>query len=125
MPTPILVPYGPFQPLGLITVTTPGTPIPIYQNIGSYYTATGASAYAMSFNQVWIRATAANTGAIYLVAPGGSLNNTGSIIWYLNPGEYIFIGADALSRNTYALGDFLIDGATTGNSCTVTGIVGG
>lgn len=124
MPTPIFVPYGPFQPLGLITVVNEGTPVSLASNIGPYFTATGKSEYAQSFNQVWIRASSTNTGAIYLVAPGQTAANTDAIIWYLLPGEFILIGSDALSRNTYDLGCMLIDAATSGNSCQVTGIVG-
>lgn len=122
--TSLPVPYGPFQPLGLITITTVGTPVAINVNLGAYYTSTGKSEYAMSFNQLWLRATSSNTGAIYLMAPGQTSTNTGMIIWYLLPGEYIFIGGDALSRNTYDLGCMQIDAATDGNSVTVTGIVG-
>jgi hypothetical protein len=124
MPTPILAPYG-LQPLGLITVAAAGTPVPLWTNIGTYYTTTGASEYAMFFNQIWVRASAGNTGAIYLVAPGQPASNTDAIIWYLEPGEFIFIGADSPARNMYGLDSFAIDAATSGNTAQVTGIVGG
>lgn len=125
MPTPLLVPYGPFWPLGLITVTTAGTPVSLSQNVGAYYTATGKSEYAASFNQIWVFASSTNTGNIYLVAPGQPASNTGAIIWQLAPGGFIFIGADATSRNRYDLNSFMIDTATNGNTAQVTGVVGG
>jgi hypothetical protein len=124
MPTPVPMPYGPFQPLGTITVATAGTPVALNVNLGQYYTQTGKSEYAMSWSQLWIRAASTNTGALYLVTPGQTATNTDSIIWYLLPGEYIFIGSDALSRNTYSFNDLMIDAATNGNSCIVTGVVG-
>lgn len=125
MPTPLLVPYGPFQPLGLITVAAAGTPVPLSQNIGTYYTATGKSEFAMSFNQVWVYASTTNTGNIYLVAPGQPASNTDAIIWQLAPGAFIFIGADSPVRNHFDLNSFMIDAATSGNTAQVTGYVGG
>lgn len=124
MPTPIFNPYG-IQPLGLITVATVGTPVSLSSLIGPYYTAQGKSEYAMSFCQIWVRASTANTGVIYLTAPGQAASNTGAILWFLNPGEYIFIGADAPSRNQFSLESFSLDTATNGNSAIVTGLVGG
>lgn len=125
MPTPFFVPYGPFQPLGLITVTTAGTPVGIDTNLASnYYSATGKSEYAITLNQVWVKATSTNTGNIYLVLPGQPASNTGAIIWALGPGEFIFIGSDALSRNTYGFNSFMLDATTNGNSAIVTGVVG-
>ncbi len=125
MPTPLLFPWGPFQPLGLITVAVAGVPVPLTQNIGTYYSSTGKSEYSMNFNQIWIYASSGNTGNIYLVVPGGSANNSDSIIWQLAPGGFIFIGGDAPSRNTFDLNSFWIDSATGGNSAQITGYVGG
>lgn len=125
MPTPILTPYGPFQPLGLITVATPGTPVKLSTNIGDYYTATGKSEYAMYFNQIWIKAASTNTGNIYLVLPGQPASNTDAIIWALGPGEFIFVGADSPSRNMYGLNSFMLDADTAANAAQVTGVVGG
>lgn len=125
MPTPLLVPYGPFWPLGLITVTAAGTPVSLSQNIGPYYTATGKSEYAASFNQIWVFASTTNTGNIYLVSPGQPASNTGAIIWQLAPGGSVIIGADSLARNMYDLNSFMIDTATNGNTAQVTGVVGG
>lgn len=125
MPTPFFVPYGPFQPLGLITVTTAGTPVALDSNLASnYYSAKGKSEYAISFNQIWLKATSTNTGNIYLVLPGQVASNTSAIIWALGPGEFIFIGADALSRNNYGLNAFMLDATTSGNTVLVTGVVG-
>lgn len=124
MPTPILVPYGPFQPLGLITVTTAGTPVPLTQNIGTYYAAEGKSEYALQFNQIWIFAPATNTGALYLVLPGQPATNTDAIIWQLAPGTSIQIGSDSPARNVYGLNSFWLDAATSGNTAQVTGVVG-
>ena len=125
MPTPLLFPYGPFQPLGLITVATPGTPVPLSQNIGVYYSSVGKSEYALQFNQVLIQATLANTGNIVLVVPGGSINNTDSIIFTLGPGSYLFLGGDAPARNTFDLNSFWIDSNVGGSSAQVTGYTGG
>lgn len=125
MPSPIITPYGPFQPLGLITVTTAGTPVSLSQNIGAYYSATGKSEYAMCFNQIWVLASSTNTGNIYLTSPGQPASNTSAIIWQLAPGAFVFIGADSPSRNMYDLNSFSIDATTNGNSAQVTGIVGG
>lgn len=125
MPTPLLVPYGPFWPLGLITVTTAGTPVHLDVNIGNYYSATGKSEYGASFNQIWVYASTTNTGNIYLVSPGQNASNTGAIIWTLAPGGFIFIGADSPARNMYGLNSFDIDATTSGNSAQVTGVVGG
>ena len=125
MPTPLLVPYGPFWPLGLITVASAGTPVALSVNIGQYYTATGKSEYAACFSQIWVFASSGNTGNIYLVSPGGSKNNSGSIIWPLAPGQYIYVGGDFLARNTFDLNSFMIDADNGGATCQVTGYVGG
>jgi hypothetical protein len=124
MPTPIFIPFSGFQPLGLITVAAAGTPVSLSVNVGAYYTASGRSEYAMQFGQIWLRATSTNTGAIYLVTPGQPATNTDAIIWALLPGEYIFIGGDSDSRNSYSLESFMIDAATSGNSVQVTGVIG-
>lgn len=124
MPTPILNPYSGFQPLGLIVVSAVGTPVPLSQNIGSYYSATGKSEYALQFGQFMLRATATNTGAIYLVSPGQPASNTDAIIWFLLPGESLIINEDSDSRNSYSLDSFQIDAATNGNSVLVTGVIG-
>lgn len=121
------MPYGPYWPLGQITVATPGTPVPMTQNLnakGLSYTQTGGSEYAAAFNQIWVQAGTANTNNIYIVVQGGNKNDTNSIVFALAPGQYIFIGTSAQDRNTFGLGDFLIDADTANNFAQVTGIVG-
>ena len=125
MPTPLLFPYGPFQPLGLITVSTVGTPVSLATNIGQYYTATGKSEYAVSFNQLIFQATSGNTGAIILVVAGGSASNADSIIYQIAPGATWVLGADAQSKNRYDLNCVWVDTATNGNSVQVCGITAG
>jgi hypothetical protein len=129
MATKILNPFSGFQPLGTITVATAGVPVLLSQNIGTYYSAASGgpkgSEYAMQFGQLWLRASAANTGNIYLVHPGQPATNTDAIIWYLEPGEFLFIGSDSPSRNSYSLESFELDADTGGNTVLVTGVIGG
>lgn len=120
------MPYGPYWPLGRITVATPGTPVPLTQNLnaaGLAYVPTGTSQYAAAFNQILVRAAVANTANIYIVVPGGSKNDTNSIIAFLQPGEFIYIGNSARNLNTFGLTDFLIDADTAANYAQVTGVV--
>lgn len=123
MPTPLKVPYGPFWPLGLITVAAVGTPAQLAQNIGTYYTQAGGSEYAAAFNQFYIRASLTNTGNIYLVAPGQPASNTGAILIILAPGEFVFLGSASWNLNVMGLGAFELDADTNGNSAQVTGFV--
>jgi len=119
MPTPLLFPYGPFQPLGLITVATAGTPVPLTQNIGVYYSDVGKSEYAISFQTIIFQAPSTNTGAIYIVVAGGSANNSDSIIYTLASGATWSFSADAQSKNRFGLQSFWIDAATSGNAVQV------
>ncbi len=119
-------PYGPYWPLGQIAVAVPGTPEPLTQNLddkGKSYTQTGSSEYAAQFNQIWLQAGSENTGNVYVVAQGGTKNDTNSIIFSLAPGQYVFIGNSSLNRNTFGLGDFLIDADTADNYVQATGVV--
>jgi hypothetical protein len=125
MPTPILVPYGPFQPLGLITVAAAGTPVPLTQNIGTYYAAEGKSEYAMQFDKIMVFAPTTNTGLIFMVLPGQPATNTDAIIWQLAPGTSFIFDSDSPARNMFGLNSFWIDAATSGNTAQVTGVVGG
>jgi hypothetical protein len=118
--------YGPFWPFGLITVSTPGTPVPLTQNFTSQqsaFTPTGKSEYAVTFNQFWVEASSTNTGNIYLVAPGGNKTITNSVLFVLTPGQYIFINVPAVNRNVLGINDMIIDADTAGNSCWITGMV--
>lgn len=120
------LPYGPFWPLGRLTVATPGVPVPMTQNlnaIGLTYTQGGTAQYAASFNQLWLRAAVGNTGNTYLVVQGGSKSDTNSIVIFLAPGEFIYIGDSANNRNTFGFNDFLVDADTAGNYLQATGVV--
>lgn len=122
----ITAPNGPFWPLGPITVATPGTPVPLTQNLnalGQSYTSTGSSAYAAAFNQWLLQAGAANTGNIYLIYPGGSKADPNTIILALIPGQFYALSTSARNGNVFGLNDFVIDADTANDFVQVTGLV--
>lgn len=121
-------PNGPFYPFGLITVAAAGTPVPLYQNFTAQqllYLSTGTSEYSLRVNQLWVLATATNTGNIYLISPGGSKNVSNSILFVIPPGGSFFINVPAIARNTIGMNDLTIDADTGGNTVRITGMING
>jgi hypothetical protein len=116
---------GPFYPFGLITVAAPGTPVALSVNFTAQqltYLSTGTSEYALRFNQFYIQ-TPANTGNIYLCAPGGNKNITNSICFVIPPSQNLIIKTSATNRNAFGVNDLVVDSDTAANTCYVTAIV--
>jgi len=122
----ITAPFGPFWPLGRIVVAAPGTPVALTQNLspkGQTYTPSGSSEYGASFHQYLLQAGTDNTGNVYLIYPGGSKNDTNTIILALIPGQFYALTTTDRNGNTFSLVDFLIDADTAAGYVQVTGVV--
>lgn len=123
MPTPVICQYGPFQPLGLITVATAGTTVALTVNIGLAFTGAGSSEYGMSFHALYFTTPSTNTGNIYLVLPGQTAANTDAIILAIPPSTTFTMTAAAQVRNFLSLECMVIDTDTGGNKVQVTGMI--
>lgn len=87
-------------PLGLLTVTTPGTPIPLSTNVslntvwgtptgGVHGLTTSGSPSTLNCNVVKVMAQPGNSGPVFLVYKGQGYNGTGgtSVILAVPPGD--------------------------------------
>jgi hypothetical protein len=134
--------YGPFWPLGLIAVPTPGTPVSIMSlvdaagvNAPESATSSTSAEYTERAQQIIFDAfkagaapprLGANTGNIYIVAKSvgaGGVDDRGVIIKVLAPGQSYTLGSSALVRNGFGLYSIFIDADTVADACNVTAII--
>lgn len=140
-------PHGPDWPLGVIAVPTPGTPVSIMSlvdgtNVNDPTTATppatgstSSDEYTRVAQQIIFQAykagaapprMGANTGNIYIVRKSvgaGGVNDVGSVVVTLQPGQTFILGSSAMVRNAFSLYRYFIDADTALDACSVTAII--
>lgn len=115
---------GPVYCLGLIAVTTAGTPVPLSTNVpttGAFGTA--SSPNPVMCNKIRVRTPSTNTGFIYLVINGGSKSVSTSVVLAVPPGTVDELALTPLN-NGLSLEAFSLDADTSGNSAYVTAVMG-
>ena len=134
-------PQGPLWPLGNIAVATPGTPVritslvdPTAVNAPESATSPTSDEYTRRAQQITFQGFKANTdglqpntGNVYIILKGGKGSNnrddTGSIIWVLQPGQTWTLGSSALNRNVFSLYQFYIDADNAADGAQVSAII--
>ena len=135
---------GPDWPLGLVTVATPGTPVPIMSLVDSGLiwapqTATSYSVivpeYTVRFQQIWFQAlragashgTASSTGNVYILRKGvqgaGNRDDYGALVYVLGSGLNFFLGSAASNRDVFNPYRYYIDADNAGDGALITGLV--
>ena len=134
--------YGPDWPLGMITVSSPGTPVGIMSlvdsgsvnapNTATTTGTTGEYEYSPSVQQIFFQAVKAgashgtqnNTGNIYIVRKGvqgaGNRDDYGAMVFSLSPGASLFLSSAPLERNKFSPYRYYIDADNAGDSALVT-----
>lgn len=119
-------PSGPIYPLGLITVTTAGTPVALTANVsGNGAFGTSASPAPIVANQIIVSAPAANTGDIQLIFTGqaAATGSGTSVIMNVPKGTTQFLRSPNLS-NPFTVTGMSLDGTHSGDTAWVSlGIV--
>jgi len=138
MAPPFGNPTGPLYPLGKIIVATPGTVVPLSQNVPittgfgtptaglPLYTTQGAPA-GMCANQLIIRSYPTNSGYTYLCMKGtaaqpGSKAVPNSILIPLAPGDFFNLASPQLS-NPFVLTQLVVDADTASNALQITVVI--
>jgi hypothetical protein len=139
---------GPVWPLGMIIVTTPGTPVGIMSLVdpNSYNAPETATAvepagaaqgdeYTSVFQQIMFQGFTSNGGTgvisnqgnVYIMRKGvqGAGNHTdfGSMVAVLAPGQTIFIASAPRNRDTFSGYQFYIDADNANDAAIVVGFV--
>ena len=116
-------PLGPFYPLGRITVTTPGTPVPLNINVPTTtaFGTTTSPAPVVAHNFT-ITSLAANPGYTYIVYASGSKNLPNSILLMLPPGGSPFMFT--MYNNTLQPNEWAVDADTAGNALQISCVIG-
>ena len=114
---------GIFYPLGLISVTTAGTPVLLSANVPITTAFGSANSQApMCANQLIFSCPGSNTGLIYLVFKGGSKASGNSVILTLTPGQTYTLQSPQLS-NPFLLTNYALDADVNANTCYVTAVI--
>lgn len=142
--TPIDAYTGPDVPLGFIEVLVPGTPV----QITSVIDPTGALSPDVSnrsggplypplrFQQLVFRGMKPNatpdaagfkdnTGNVYIVRQGGSINHSGLIVAIIKPGETLFLSGAPRVGDTYNPYRYYVDAENAGDGVLAVGITQG
>lgn len=116
---------GPIYPLGKIVVATPGTPVPLSQNVSLVApSGTATSNAPVTFNQLIITTPSGNTGLTYLVFNPGNKNSTnGTAVIVAIPPSSLFVLADTQMRQWASANQISLDADTASNSAYVTAII--
>lgn len=110
-----------FQPLGLITITTAGTPVALSINCGTLGGGVGGTPQnpplpGSPFRQIVLSCPAANTLLVYLL-PRGSVasTNPGNIITVIGPGQTVPVPYGGPFENGILPENFVVDADTSGS----------
>ena len=123
MASPFGSPSGPLYPLGPIAVATPGTPVPLSQNVPiTTAFGTSTSPAPMVATKLIFSAPSSNTGLIYLCFKGGSKALGNSVILALIPGQVFILESPQLS-NPFMLNQLVIDADVATNFVYVTAVI--
>jgi hypothetical protein len=132
---------GPDWPLGLIVVTSPGTPVELMglvdsTDVNEPESATSATSdeYTVRAQQIifqGVKAGAAhglqnNTGNVYVVREGTGPSNhddPGAIVAVITPGTTFVLGSAPLNRDVFSPYRYRIDADTANDACLVTLII--
>lgn len=134
--------YGPTWPLGLVQVTTPGTPVNVMSlvdptNVNAPETASTSASqeYSPNVQQLIFRAikpgashgTQNNAGTIYILMAGdgtgsGDRDDYGCMVMALGPGESFVLGSAPLNRNSFSPYKYLIDADNADDGALITAV---
>ena len=144
---------GPDWPLGLIVVTSPGTPVSIMSlvdpsNVNAPETGfgnqtapqtiptAGQQEYSVLAQQIMFqgfKSTAGtapmvnNSGNVYIVRKGtagaGNRTDFGAMVFVLTPGQTIFLASGARNRNTWSHYRYFLDADSANDGAIVTLII--
>jgi hypothetical protein len=134
---------GPDWPIGLIKVTTPGTPVSIMSlvdpngyNDPSTATLPQSNEYTPAAQQIFFSGYKAgashgmvqNTGNVYIVRKGvgsgtGNRDDTGSIVHVLAPGETWYLASAATNLDVFSPYRYYLDADVAGEGALVTLLV--
>lgn len=117
--------YGPFWPLGLIAVPTPGTSVKINSLVDptGVYSSSGSSEYAAAAQKITFSCPITNAGQIYVVVRGGSKTDTGTILYILQPGSVLDIAAGSMNRSVIGIESLSVDADVAADAVQVTAVV--
>jgi hypothetical protein len=116
---------GSLYPLGPLVVATPGTPVPLSQNVSilSDFGATGNTDTIVANQLILSTVGASNSGLMYLVFKGaGASAQPNSVIVALAPGTVYTLNSPQLS-NIFYLGNYAVDADTAGGKMYITAVI--
>jgi hypothetical protein len=133
---------GPDWPLGMIVVTSPGTPVrvtslvdPNNYNAPETATTTNADEYSPICQQIMFQGfkagashgVANNSGNVYIMRVGvqgaGNRDDYGALVAVLTPGQTIFLASAPRNRDTFSPYRYYVDADNASDAAIVTLIV--
>lgn len=125
MATPFGSALGPIYPLGLISVTTAGTPVALTVNVvGTTAFGTPASPAPLSANQIIVMAPSTNTGDVQLVfkSQAATAGSGASVILNVPKGAAMKLESPQLS-NPFAIAQLGLDATSSGDKAYITLVI--